>query len=461
MDEEYDVVICGTGLTECILSGLLSTSGKKVLHIDRNNYYGGESASLNLTTLYNKFRPGAKPPASYGANRDWNVDLIPKFVMASGDLVKILLKTHVTRYLEWQVIEGTYVYQFQRGGLLFGPKFIHKVPATEMEAIKSPLLGLMEKNSCRSFFSFILNWEDDDKSTHMGFDREGNTMSDIYSYFRLSNTTIDFIGHAIALYTTDDYIERPFGETLDKIRLYMMSISRYGQSPFIYPVYGLGGLPEGFSRLCAIHGGTFMLNTDVEKFIFDESGKVSGVSTQHGQAKCKMVICDPSYVLNFEKPKVQCVGKVIRCICILNAPIQDTNNASSCQIIIPQNELKRKHDIYVMMISSTHGVALKGKYIAIISTTIETDNPLLEINPALKLLGNTIEEQFVYISDIYKPLEMNQSRNEHFDNIFISRSCDATSHFETLTEDVLYLWETITGSALDLTDIPPNDIDEK
>lgn len=30
--------------------------------------------------------------------------------------------------------------------------------------------------------------------------------------------------------------------------------------PFIYPIYGLGGLPEGFSRLCAIHGGTFILN---------------------------------------------------------------------------------------------------------------------------------------------------------------------------------------------------------
>ena len=24
MDEEYDVIVCGTGLTECILSGLLS-----------------------------------------------------------------------------------------------------------------------------------------------------------------------------------------------------------------------------------------------------------------------------------------------------------------------------------------------------------------------------------------------------------------------------------------------------
>ena len=39
----------GTGLTECILSGLLSVEGKKVLHMDRNDYYGGESASLNLT----------------------------------------------------------------------------------------------------------------------------------------------------------------------------------------------------------------------------------------------------------------------------------------------------------------------------------------------------------------------------------------------------------------------------
>lgn len=41
----------GTGLTECILSGLLSVEGKKVLHMDRNEYYGGDSASLNLTQV--------------------------------------------------------------------------------------------------------------------------------------------------------------------------------------------------------------------------------------------------------------------------------------------------------------------------------------------------------------------------------------------------------------------------
>ena len=48
MDDEYDAIILGTGLKECVLSGLLSVSGKKVLHMDRNNYYGGDCASMYL-----------------------------------------------------------------------------------------------------------------------------------------------------------------------------------------------------------------------------------------------------------------------------------------------------------------------------------------------------------------------------------------------------------------------------
>jgi Rab GDP dissociation inhibitor len=46
MDEEYDAIILGTGLKECVLAGLLGVAGKKILHIDRNKYYGGESASI-------------------------------------------------------------------------------------------------------------------------------------------------------------------------------------------------------------------------------------------------------------------------------------------------------------------------------------------------------------------------------------------------------------------------------
>jgi RAB protein geranylgeranyltransferase component A len=46
MDDSYDAIILGTGLKECVLAGLLGVAGKKILHMDRNKYYGGESASI-------------------------------------------------------------------------------------------------------------------------------------------------------------------------------------------------------------------------------------------------------------------------------------------------------------------------------------------------------------------------------------------------------------------------------
>jgi Rab GDP dissociation inhibitor len=75
--------------------------------------------------------------------------------------------------------------------------------------------------------------------------------------------TGDFVGHAMALECDDGYLSRPSYPTMQAVKLYGESLARHGKSPFIYPVYGLGGLPESFSRLCAIHGGTFMLNKGV------------------------------------------------------------------------------------------------------------------------------------------------------------------------------------------------------
>lgn len=56
-------------------------------------------------------------------------------------------------------------------------------------------------------------------------------------------------------------------------------------------------------------------------------------------ARCKQLICDPSYALE----RTAKIGQVIRAICILDHPIANTSSANSCQIIIPQSQLNRKH----------------------------------------------------------------------------------------------------------------------
>lgn len=109
------------------------------------------------------------------------------------------------------------------------------------------------------------------------------------------------------------------------MQLYLESVGRYGDSPFLYPIYGLGGLPEAFSRLCAIHGGTYMLNTKVDE-VMVENGKAVGIKVGDQTAKAPLVICDPSYA---SADRVRKTGKVIRAICLLNHPIPSTGDAPS------------------------------------------------------------------------------------------------------------------------------------
>jgi len=439
MDEEYDVIVLGTGLTECILSGLLSVEGKKVLHMDRNDYYGGESASLNLTQLYRKFRPDEAPPTELGRDRDYAVDLIPKFIIASGELTKILVHTDVTRYLEFKQIAGSYVFRDGK---------INKVPSTEMEAVRSPLMGIFEKRRAKKFFEFLQGWKDEDPATHQGIDLDKDSMKQVYEKFGLEPGTQDFIGHAMALYLDDDYITKPARPTYDRIVLYTQSMARYGKSPYIYPLYGLGELPQSFARLSAIYGGTYMLDKKVDEIVTGSDGKFVGVRCGEETVKAKQVIGDPSYfgagqaAPNGGKVKVVEEGKVVRAICVLKHPIPDTEAADSVQIVIPQNQVNRRNDIYIAMVSSTHNVCAKDVYVAIVSTIVETDKPELEIKPGLDLLG-TIYEKFVTVSSLYSPTASGQE-----DNIFITCSYDATTHFETVVEDVQDVWKRVVGKDL-------------
>lgn len=333
MNEEYDYIVLGTGLKECILSGLLSVKGKKILQIDRNEYYGADCASLHLDQLHQTFKDPDVPEQSREV-RDYNVDLIPKFLMANGALVKLLVHTGVTKYMNFKQIEGSYVfYQGTFGGT------IYKVPADEKEALSSGLMGIFEKRRFRSFLIFALSYEFEDPSTWQGCDPEKTSMNEVYEKFGLSEYTAEFTGHAIALYLDDEHKSKPCGETIKKIKLYYNSLSRYGKSPYLYPVYGLGELPQSFARLSAVWGGTFMLNKPVEK-ISVEDGKVL-VTSEGETAKAQGVIGDPSYF----QDKVKKVGQVVRCICILSHAIPSTSDSQSCQLIIPQNQVNRKSGI--------------------------------------------------------------------------------------------------------------------
>ncbi|KAE8685549.1 Guanosine nucleotide diphosphate dissociation inhibitor [Hibiscus syriacus] len=350
----------------------------EVLHTDRNDYYGGESTSLNLIQLWKKFRGNDKPPAHLGSSRDYNVDMVPKFMMANGTLVRVLIHTDV--------------------------------PVTLLQ-------------SC--------GWK-----------------------YGLDDNTVDFIGHALALHRDDRYLDEPALDTVKRMKLYAGSLARFqGGSPYIYPLYGLGELPQAFARLSAVYGGTYMLNKPECKVEYDDEGKACGVTSEGETAKCKKWF-DPSYLPN----KLNLV--------LVAADLEDP--LPMRRIILPQKQLGRRSDELTtisgtsivpgildsgvesllqvcLLCSYSHNVAPKGKFIAFVSTEAEIDHPETELKPGIDLLG-PVDEIFFDIYDRYEPVN-----EPSLDNCFISTSYDATTHFESTVTDVLNMYTMITGKVVDLS----------
>jgi len=374
--------------------------------------------------------------------------------MSQGKMVQILLHCDVARYLEFKSVDGSYV---------FVDKKIYKVPATEGEAISSGLMGMFEKYRFKDFLVYAVGLDTKDPKTFQGKDLNKLTARALLQQHKLDQSTMDFVGHAMALYRDDEYLDKPALEFVLRVKLYADSLSTVvhaykGRSSYLYPMYGLGDLPQAFARLASIYGGTYMLNKPFFGIETDGSGRVTGVKsdeevlddngrvsgTKPATVRAKAVIADPSYF----PEKTRKVGRMVRAICILDHPIPNTDKSESCQIIIPQSQCKRKSDIYISCVSFAHSVAAAGKYIAIVTTTVETEKPETEVKAGLDLLG-PILQQFTNVLDIFEPTENGQQ-----DGLFISKSYDPTSHFETVVEDVMRIYKNLTGRDVDLTPKP-------
>ena len=166
------------------------------------------------------------------------------------------------------------------------------------------------------------------------------TFKQLTEDFGLQDNTLDFLGHSIALYTDNSYVKRPALDVIRKLQLYMDSIGRFGDSPFIYPVYGLSGIPESFSRKSAVYGGTYMLNVDLKK-IETEDGKhkITGVwEGEESYCYAKKIIAHPSYMEKLGMmDRIKKTSVTVRVICILDHKIKGTDNNNAVQIILPQN----------------------------------------------------------------------------------------------------------------------------
>jgi hypothetical protein len=65
-EDQYEVVVVGTGLVECIVAGAAARVSKKVVHLDPNDFYGEDWASFQLQEFV-KYIRSTRAVATEGA----------------------------------------------------------------------------------------------------------------------------------------------------------------------------------------------------------------------------------------------------------------------------------------------------------------------------------------------------------------------------------------------------------
>ncbi|KAF3911227.1 hypothetical protein ABW20_dc0107014 [Dactylellina cionopaga] len=121
----WDAVIAGTGLRESLLAAALARAGKRVLHLDKNPYYGDEYAALSLDELEAwaktsktdrlqsiEFKifdiPESAPKLA--KSRSYTLNLSPGLLYTASPLLSLLVASNLHESLEFLKVGGWFVY---------------------------------------------------------------------------------------------------------------------------------------------------------------------------------------------------------------------------------------------------------------------------------------------------------------------------------------------------------------
>ncbi|KAJ7996391.1 hypothetical protein DPEC_G00236600 [Dallia pectoralis] len=243
---------------------------------------GEQQASLFLA----ESQPEPKKRITYNKivkeGRRFNIDLVSKLMYSRGSLVDLLIKSNVSRYAEFKNVTRILTY---RNGK------VEQVPCSRADVFGSKQLTVVEKRMLMKFLTFCLDFEQHSEEYQ---DFSERSFWDFLQTKKLTENLQHFIQHSIAMVTLDT-------RTLDGLRAtqhFLRCLGRYGNTPFLFPLYGLGEVPQCFCRMCAVFGGIYCLRQSVRCLVLNkESGKCKAVIDSNGQRiSCGHFVVEDGYI---------------------------------------------------------------------------------------------------------------------------------------------------------------------
>eukprot|EP00033_Pygsuia_biforma_P004845 GCRY01005311.1.p1 GENE.GCRY01005311.1~~GCRY01005311.1.p1 ORF type:complete len:602 (-),score=165.87 GCRY01005311.1:30-1835(-) len=281
-NEIFDAIICGTGLTESMLAAALSIEGHKVLHLDGMSYYGNCWSSLSLKE-WGSFAKDSEKKSSNGEFsgnqfcspffdmktnsyfteeefsqlfRRFSLDILFKFVLSNSLTVEKMVSSNIGQYIEFFPLESLF---------LFHENAFSEVPCGRESVFKSTLFSPIEKRILMKFLKAVAaHFDEQDGAPPSEFKDDLQTsFISVLKSRRMSEVLQCLVLYVIAQCSFDQAIaenQMTCEEGLRRVQEFISSAGVYGATPYILPLYGLGGLGQAYCRQAAVHGATYILN---------------------------------------------------------------------------------------------------------------------------------------------------------------------------------------------------------
>uniref|UniRef100_A0AAQ5Y0I7 RAE1/2 domain-containing protein n=1 Tax=Amphiprion ocellaris TaxID=80972 RepID=A0AAQ5Y0I7_AMPOC len=203
--------------------------------------------------------------------RRFNIDLVSKLMYSRGSLVDLLIKSNVSRYAEFKNV--TRILTYRHGN-------VEQVPCSRADVFASRQLSVVEKRKLMRFLTSCV----EEMEEHQAY--SGRPYLEFLRNQQLGDNLQHLLLHSIAMVTEDT----PTEEGLASTRHFLRCLGRYGNTPFLFPVYGLGEIPQCFCRMCAVFGGIYCLRHSLLCLLLDMSSN-RYTSWFSGSFRCLQLLC--------------------------------------------------------------------------------------------------------------------------------------------------------------------------
>jgi Rab proteins geranylgeranyltransferase component A len=253
----------------------LSRSGKNILHVDENVFYGDAEAAFSIDevdewatrnssaspdSLFAQAEVVSKDVDQLASSRSYSIALAPQMIHAGSTLLSQLVASKAYRQIEFLAVGSFYIFQSPNDSSSESPS-LSRVPSTREDVFANTAIPARSKRFLMKFLKFVLEYD-------------AKPQTDVWKP-RAEELLVDFLGSEFKLdallqsyvitltLSLDGNVSVKDG--LAAIHRHMTSMGRFGTGfAAVYPKWGgLSEVAQVGCRAAAVGGAIYMLGTGI------------------------------------------------------------------------------------------------------------------------------------------------------------------------------------------------------